>query len=58
MLNRLGSVEVDYIILYGTKDSIVATALTEAVLDLQHGSYLIFDGENVSASSGKFHFCI
>lgn len=58
MLNRSGSVEVDFTIVYGTMDSTVASELTEAVFDLQQGSLLIFEGQNVSASSGKSACCL
>lgn len=56
VLNRLGSVEVDYTIKYGTKDFTVASNLTKAVLDLGNRPKVSFNGQNVSVFSGMILF--
>lgn len=50
---RVGSIVVNCTIVCSEKDDTVSSELYAAILELQNGSYSIFDGQTVDVSTGN-----
>ncbi|KAL4236418.1 hypothetical protein ACF0H5_004803 [Mactra antiquata] len=51
---RHGSIEVDYLVSYDSKQSDIADQLAHAAVDLAAGNDIVYDGQNVSVRSTQF----
>ncbi|XP_053387893.1 uncharacterized protein LOC128551231 [Mercenaria mercenaria] len=51
---REGSIIANYSVRYGTADKLIATQLVEAIVELEKGTELTFDGQSVNASSDTY----